>query len=45
MKSPMKKKLMQTFNGKPEINKRANNMKKSWDEVEGLLKSINKPKK
>ncbi|BCN32998.1 hypothetical protein [Anaeromicropila herbilytica] len=45
MKNPVKKKLLQSFNSNIELNKKANNLKKSWDEVEGLLKSVNKPKK
>lgn len=45
MKKDMKYKLSQTLGSKDQLNKKALQIKKSWDEVEGLLKNVNKPKK
>lgn len=45
MKKSPKAQIARALNGNSELNKKAVNIKKSWDEVNGLIKFIEKPKK
>ncbi len=45
LKKSWKSKLAQATNGNQELNKKALQMRKSWDEVEKLLQSSGKANK
>lgn len=45
MKNSMKSKLSKVLGYNTELNKKALTVKKSWDEVENLLKTTNKGNK
>jgi hypothetical protein len=45
LKKSWKSKIAQATNGNQELNKKALQMKKSWDEVEKLLQSNGKTNK
>lgn len=41
----IKSSLVRSLSTKNTLNQKANQIRKSWDEVESLLKTVNKPKK
>lgn len=45
MKGGLKSSLARSLSTNNSLNKTANQIRKSWDEVESLLKTVNKPKK
>lgn len=45
MKGGLRYSLAKSLSTNHSLNKTAMQMKKSWDEVESLLKTVNKPKK
>lgn len=45
MKGGVKYSIAKAFSGSQSLNQKAVQIRKSWDEVESLLKTVNKPKK
>ena len=45
MKGGLKSSLARSLSTNHSLNQKAIQMRKSWDEVESLLKVVNKPKK
>lgn len=45
MKGGLKSSLARSLSTNYSLNQKSIQMKKSWDEVESLLKTVNKPKK
>ena len=45
MKGNLKLKIARSLSGSSNLNRKAVQVRKSWDEVDSLLKNLNKPKK